>query len=130
MKNLFSPKSVLFLALIAVLIPVTAIEYSVLRQTKGTFMYPMDDVFIHMALAKNLAYYHNWGISRYEFASASSSVLYTLLLAGLFRLFSVQVIIPFLINCITGIFLLAVVQRWLRKENINNGPQLILLLCI
>jgi len=130
MKNLFSPKIVLFLALIAVLIPVTAIEYSVLRQTNGTFMYPLDDVFIHMALAKNLAGYHNWGISRYEFASASSSVLYTLLLAGLFRLFSVQVIIPFLINCVTGVALLVVLQRWLRKENIHNGPQFVLLLCI
>jgi hypothetical protein len=130
MKNLFSPKIVLFLVIVAVALPVTAIEYSVLRQTSGTFMYPLDDVFIHMALAKNLANYHNWGISQHEFASASSSVLYTLLLAGLFRIFSVQVIIPFLINCVTGLVLLVVLQRWLRKEKIHNGPQLVLLLCI
>lgn len=130
MKNLFSPKVVLLLVIVAVALPVTAIEYSVFRQTGGIFMYPLDDVFIHMALAKNLAFYHNWGISQHEFASASSSVLYTLLLAGLFRVFSVQVIIPFLINCITGLALLAVLQRWLRKEKINGGPQLALLLCI
>src|SRR5258706_16460881 len=102
MKNLFSPKIILFLVIVAVALPVTAIEYSVLRQTSGTFMYPLDDVFIHMALAKNLANYHNWGISQHEFASASSSVLYTLLLAGLLRIFSVQGLIPFLSNCGTG----------------------------
>ena len=130
MKNLLSQKTVLFLVFAALLVPVAAIEYSVLRQSHGNFVYPLDDVFIHMALAKNLAFYHTWGISRYEFASASSSVLYTLLLAGLFRLFSVQVIIPFLINCITGLVLVASLQRWLRKQNIANGPQLFLLLSI
>ena len=130
MKNLFSPKIVLILALIALIVPVTIIEYYVIRHTNGTFMYPLDDTFIHMALAKNLAFYGNWGMNRYAFASASSSVLYTLLLAALFRVFSVQVMIPFLINCVTGIVLLFSLRRWLRKENINNGPQLIIFLCV
>ena len=73
MKNLFSPKVVLILALLAVFVPVTLIEYYVIRHTNGTFMYPLDDTFIHMALAKNLAFYGNWGMNRYAFASASSS---------------------------------------------------------
>jgi hypothetical protein len=128
-KNLFSPKIVLILALAAVAVPVAAIEYQVIRHTNGAFVYPLDDTFIHMALAKNLAYYGNWGMDRYAFASASSSVLYTLLLAGLFKLFSVQVIIPFLVNCVTVVVLLFSLRRWLIRENINNGPQLVILLC-
>ena len=76
----------------AVFVPVAVIESYVLQHTGGTFMYPLDDTFIHMALARNLSYHGNWGMNPYEFASASSSVLYTLLLAGLFKLFSVQVL--------------------------------------
>jgi len=83
-KNLFSPKIVLILALAAVAVPVAAIEYQVIRHTNGAFVYPLDDTFIHMALAKNLAYYGNWGMDRYAFASASSSVLYTYRLSSLF----------------------------------------------
>src|ERR1700733_12146767 len=129
-KNFFSQQKVLLLAFAFLLLPVTAIEFSVLSQTHGIFMYPLDDVFIHMALAKNLAFHHNWGINDHEFASASSSILYTLLLAGLFKVFSAQIIIPFLVNLIAGSVLLIVLQRWLRKENINQLPQLIILLCM
>ena len=53
---------------------------SILRATGGVFMYPLDDPFIHMQVAKNLAFHQTWGIFPGEFASASSSLLYTLLL--------------------------------------------------
>jgi hypothetical protein len=129
-KHFFSQQWILLLVFAAVLLPVTAIEYTVLRQTKGIFMYPLDDVYIHMAMAKNLAFYHNWGINSQDFTAASSSILYSLLLAGLFRIFSVQIIIPFLINCLAGAVLLVMVQKWFRKQNINHAPQLILLLCL
>jgi hypothetical protein len=128
MKNILSPKLVLLLSLAAVGLSVAAIEYDVMRRTAGTFLYPLDDSFIHMALARNLAVHGNWGMNPQEFASASSSVLYSLLLAGLFKLFSVHIIIPFLVNCAAAIFLLAIVQRWLRRENIVGGAQLAILL--
>lgn len=131
MKNLYSPKSVLALTVAVAGLCVAVIEYRVLGRTNGTFSYPLDDTYIHMALARNLAVHGNWGISPHEFASASSSVLYTLLLAGLFKLFSVHVIIPFVLNCVVGVVLLAVVQRWLRKEGIPAaGGQLGILLVV
>ena len=130
MKHSFSPKLVLILVLAVTGLSVAVIEYYVLRRTNGTFMYPLDDTFIHMQLARNLAVYGNWGIGPHEFASASSSVLYTLLLAGLFKLFSVHIIIPFLLNCVAGVFLLAALQRWLGKEGITGGPQLVILLFV
>jgi hypothetical protein len=130
MKNIFSPKLVLLLSLAAVGLSVAAIEYDVMRQTAGIFLYPLDDSFIHMALARNIAIHGNWGMNPQEFASASSSVLYSLLLAGLFKLFSVHITIPFLVNCVAAIFLLAIVQRWLRRENIVGGPQLAILLSV
>ena len=130
MKNLYSSKSVLALTLAVAGLCVAVIEYQVLARTNGTFSYPLDDTYIHMALARNLAVHGNWGISPHEFASASSSLLYTMLLAGLFKLFSVHVIIPFVLNCVVGVVLLAVVQRWLRKEGIPAGGQLGILLVV
>lgn len=130
MSNRTSAATVLILALIAVVVPVAAIEYYVLRHTGGTFMYPLDDTFIHMALARNLSFHGTWGMNPYEFASASSSVLYTLLLAGLFKLFSVHVVIPFIVNCVVAVFLLMAVRRWLEKEGVSFRGQLVILLCV
>ncbi len=130
MKNFFSSRNVLIVTLVLLALPVTVIECAVLRHTGGAWMYPLDDTFIHMALARNLAFHGVWGISRFEFASASSSVLYTVVLAGLFRIFSVKVIIPFLVNCVTGLILLGVVQRWLNREKVIGGAQQWILLCL
>src|SRR6201999_1146667 len=96
--------------------------------THGTFMYPLDDTFIHMALARNLAFHGVWGMNPYAFASASSSVLYTLLLATLFKLFSVHVLIPFVINAIAAIAVLVVVRRWLERQGVSGPGQLVILL--
>ena len=128
MKRIFSPATVLILALSALVLPVAAIEWYVMRHTNGTFMYPLDDTFIHMALARNLAFHGTWGMNPYAFASASSSVLYTLLLAAFFKLFSVHILIPFLINAFAAIVVLVVVRRWLEKQGVSGPGQLVILL--
>ena len=115
---------VVFLGILALL------EYRVLHLTGGNFMYPLDDTFIHMAVAKTLAWQGHWGIAGHEFESASSSVLYTLLLAASFKLFGLHIIIPFIINVIAGCALLLVVQRRLAREGIGGGGQLLILLAI
>jgi hypothetical protein len=38
-------------------------EWGVLQYTQGTFVYPVDDTFIHLAIAKNLVYHHIWGVT-------------------------------------------------------------------
>lgn len=121
---------ILILSFCALIIPVVLIELNVLKSTNGIFIYPLDDTYIHMSIAKNLALHNNWGISANEFQSASSSILYTLLLSGLFKLFSVNTIIPFIINLVAGIILLIVIQQKLQKENIGFVFQLIILLMV
>src|SRR5579872_2269757 len=115
MKKIFSPATVLILVLSALVLPIAGIEWYALRHTQGNFMYPLDDTFIHMALARNLAFHGVWGMNPYAFASASSSVLYTILLATLFKIFSVHVLIPFVLNGIVAIGVLVVVRRWLEE---------------
>ncbi|MBV9962907.1 MAG: hypothetical protein JO072_11735 [Parafilimonas sp.] len=121
---------VLFLSVFALVIPIILIELNVLNVTGGIPIYPLDDTYIHMSIAKNLALHNNWGISTNEFQSASSSVLYTLILSGLFKIFSVHTLIPLIINLIAGIILLLVIQNRLQKENINFIVQLFILLLV
>lgn len=121
---------VLPLALLFLIVPILVIEYEVAKSSGGTFMYPLDDTFIHMAVAKTLALHGNWGIAPGEFESASSSVGYTLLLAGLFKVFSVHAWLPFLINLIAAVAVLWVVDKRLRKEQVQPFGRLVILLAV
>jgi len=103
------------------------IENIALKHSGGLFCYPLDDTFIHLAVAKNLALYGNWGATRYSFQSASSSLLYTTLLACFSMVCSNMVIIPFIINIIVGCVLILVLQHWLNKQNITLIGQMIIL---
>jgi hypothetical protein len=90
-------------------------------------MYPLDDTFIHMTVAKTLALHGNWGIAPGEFESASSSVGYTLLLAALFKIFGVHAFLPFLINFVVAVAVLLVVYRRLNREGVRPFSQLLIL---
>jgi Ca2+/Na+ antiporter len=85
-----------------------------------------------MTVAKSVAAYGNWGIAAGEFESASSSLLYTLLLAGSFAVFSahIHILIPFLINALAAVILLVVVRERLGKEGVKPFGQLVILLAI
>lgn len=103
-------------------------EMGILHRTDGVFMYPLDDPFIHMQIARDLAFHGVWGINPGEFASASSSLLYTLLLASLFKIFSASVLIPFLVNIVAALALLMVVHRWLCRQDVKGMVRTAILL--
>lgn len=121
---------ILAIALIATFLSLLFLQNRVLQTTHGIFMYPLDDPFIHLELAKNLAQQRTWGINPNEFSSASSSILYTLLLALFIKLFSAHVLLPFVMNAIAGVVLIVVLQHWLTRQNISAAGQIIILLCV
>lgn len=51
-----------------------------ITQNQGNIIYAIDDAYVHMAIAKNLAEHSVWGTTKYHFASSSSSLLWTLLI--------------------------------------------------
>ncbi len=120
---------VLAAALLCTFIPVMILEMQA-HQLNGSFIYPVDDTFIHMQLARNIALNSTWGINSHEFSSASSSLLYTLLLASLFRIFSGSMILPLVVNSIAAIILLYSIHQWLIKQQLNVWWHLVVLLAV
>ena len=58
----------------------------IIAKTNGQFVFPLDDTYITMALAKNFALHGSWSISNGTFQSATSTPAFLLLLSGLYRL--------------------------------------------
>jgi hypothetical protein len=125
-----SSRQALLIAILSLILPVAWIEYRVLKFTHGVIAYPLDDTFIHMAISRNLAVSHFWGVSDHAFQSASSSPFYTILLAGLFLLFGIHTIIPLIVNVIAGIAVIVVAHRWLIAQGVAPFGQLMILLAL
>ncbi len=87
-----------------------------LPATRGHLVYALDDTYIHMAIAKNLAAHGVFGVTSHGFVSASSSILWPLLLAGLFKIFGPLAVIPLIAQIAIGIALL-----WLSWEALNRA---------
>ncbi|HEV3327187.1 MAG TPA: hypothetical protein VG052_16340 [Puia sp.] len=128
-KNLIH-RLILIAAILALLIPIAWIEHSILIQTRGTIAYPLDDAFINLTLAKNFAFDHVWGITKYSFASVSPSLLYPFVLALIYLVSGPSLFVPLLVNLAAAIWFLAALQRWLIRQNINPAGQLLILLAV
>jgi hypothetical protein len=105
----FCTAAALFSALLALLVR------HGLKQDGGTFVYPLDDAYIHLAVSRNLALHGVWGISRYGFSGASSSPGWTLLLAGLIRVAGLHLLTPLMVNALAALAVLllaSVVLAW------------------
>jgi hypothetical protein len=69
-------------------------------QQNGRIVYTLDDPYIHMAVAKNVVQHGVWGISASDPSAASSSPLYTLLLAAVYLIAGPNEIAPLLLNLV------------------------------
>ena len=77
----------------------------------GHLVYALDDAYIHMAVARNLADHGVWGVTRHAFTSATSSIAWPLLLAAA-RVVGVSLeLAPLAFNVVFGLAALAVAGR-------------------
>lgn len=86
--------------------------YSLKVYTNGFFTYALDDTYIHLSMAKNLATKFILSVDGYHYANASSSPLYTIILAFFYVLpDKLFYYIPFLLNILSQILILIVVKK-------------------
>lgn len=84
----FIAVTIVFLATLSV------VTLSSVRVNDGNLVYTLDDPYIHMAIAKNLATHGVFGVTRFAFSSSSSSPLWIVLLAVSYRLLGVSAWMP------------------------------------
>lgn len=84
---------------------------------------PLDDAYIHVAVARDLVEHGTWGVNPGEFASASSSPGWTLLLAATFAALGVHPELALAWNAIAVALVLFVADGWLRGAGLEARPR-------
>jgi hypothetical protein len=121
---------VLIVALIALIIPILLLEQAVLHHTSGNIVFPLDSAWLDISVAKNLAYYKVWGVSKYAFQSATSSLLYPFALAVIFFITGAHLVIPVVFNSLAAIYFLYRLQQPLIDQGFKPAVQLVILLAV
>lgn len=120
LKQLSPP--VLKTILIVYVLLVISVFLSINIYNNFIFTYSLDDPYIHLALAKNLASGH-YGIQTNEYASASSTILFPFLLVP-FSFVSFFTIIPLLLNTLftaVSIIFLYRIHTGFIDSNLNSA---------
>jgi hypothetical protein len=95
-----------------------------LFESAGRFAYPLDDTYIHMAIARTLADSGVWGMDASEFVSGSSSMAWTMLLAIWFKIGGGD-LGPLLINIPLALATLVVCDRVSRQYGASDRTRLL-----
>lgn len=120
----------LAVALAVFAVVLCALIVSVRKNCGGHFGYPMDDTYIHMAMARSLSQHGVWGLTRYEFSSTSSSPLFTLLLAAVYLVTGPVEIAPLILDIVFATLLLFLLDYALAKGGVPGLPRTLLLLAV
>jgi len=118
----------IFLSLCVLWLIIFVLWIIAVNKNQGNFVYILDDAYIHMSVAKNFVEHGVFGVTRYEFSSSSSSLLWTGLLIICFSLFGVKEMIPFLLNILFASILMLVLYNFLKKQKILSNRILYLLI--
>ncbi|MFN7151093.1 MAG: hypothetical protein ACK4V6_16650 [Microthrixaceae bacterium] len=105
--------STLYVASIVVVVAIA-------RARNGEFAYPLDDPYIHLRLAQNLLD-GTLGLNVDEFASASSSPAWPVLIAAVASVTGPRVGVPLLLAVVAGVGLLLGVDRWARRLGMGTA---------
>lgn len=92
------------------------------KETGGRLVYALDDSYIQMAIAKTLGAHGIWGVTRYEFSSAGTSLLWPWMIAWYDRaLTGSREHTPLILNAASAVLLVMLAYSTLRRH-ISNRP--------
>jgi len=120
----------LYAASAAFLLTALLLGLHLLKNTNGAFSLTRDEAFLQLSTAKTLAFRHVWGIGRYDFAAASPSLFYPLVLAVVFFIFGAKLILVPMVNAVIAILLLIAINNWLMKRAVKPVTRLFILLAV
>lgn len=106
----------LWLALALLASCVVVALQALLGRTEGRLVYALDDAYIHMALARNVATHGVWGCTPFQFSAASSSPLWTALLAVAYLVTGAHEITPLILNLLLLALTLAVADSFVSRH--------------
>jgi hypothetical protein len=86
----------------------------------GGFILPVDDAYIHLAVAKHLALDGVWGVTAAGFTASVSSIGWSLLLAAIFKLTAPNVAVPIVLNVAAAGATLIVADAALRRADVST----------
>ena len=112
--------SSLWIVILFYLFTVTAVLVVSLKLNQSDFNYALDDAYIHMGIAKNLVNYGHWATNQMNFASASSSPLWVLIISAVYLVTGVNTITPFILNLLFGLLSIIIFQSLLRKYGVTK----------
>ncbi len=96
----------------------------ILEKTHGRQFYPLDDTYIHAAVAKNIVLHGVYGISRFHSSFPCSSILWPFVLAGSYGLFGVRLSLPFALNALFSVLAVVLAGRMLERQAPHLSPAL------
>ncbi|MCY0969491.1 hypothetical protein [Chryseobacterium wangxinyae] len=105
-------KKSFWISLMAVFSVCAGYYFHSLSQTEGNFTYPIDDAYIHLAIAKKFSENHIWGVTSHQFSSTSSAPLFTFILSFLITVFGNHDIIPLLFNIFFGAGIIYILNKY------------------
>ncbi len=109
---------------VVLFVVVTAIVIAQAAPNDNGVVYAMDDVYIHMALAKNLVLHGVWGVTPWETTNASSSPLWVALLAVGFFVVGVKAWLPLLMAAASSLLVVALSWRACTSAAAANDRQI------
>ena len=105
----------LFASVLILCVTMGVLSTLIILRENGHLVFALDDPYIQMAMAKNFALHGVWGITRFGFTSASSSPLWTFLIAVTYLFHGVSETSPFYLSLLCAALMLWTaywVLRW------------------
>jgi len=93
------------------------------RATDGQLVYALDDAYIHLAMGRTFAETGVWGVNADTPGAASSSPLWTLVLAGLVAVGGDHVWLPLALSLLAAGLLAMAADAWLRELGVGTGAR-------
>lgn len=89
--------------LIYVILTGAMLHFMPFREAGTAVVYPLDDAYIYMSMARNIADFGVWGVTPHNFSGTSSAHVWVLFLALAYKLFGAQEVLPLVMNIGCGI---------------------------